>query len=141
MAALTTNRNRLARSTCRLLAYPVAASTTIYKGALVALDANGFAVNAADTAGLQVVGVAAEKVDNAGGANGDKKIVIEAEREYLFAASSITQAMVGDVMYVVDNDTVDDAAGPTNDVAVGRLTEFISTTQGWVYIPGLTATP
>lgn len=138
MAALTANKNLEARAYVKGLdPFPVAASTVIYKGAIVALNAAGFAVPAADTAGLQVVGIAHDKVDNSTGANGDKNVIVEYGREYLMAAASITQALVGDLMYVVDDQTVDDAAGPTNDIAVGRLTRFVSTTSGWVFVPGL----
>ncbi len=46
--------------------------------------------------------------------------------------------MIGTSMVVVDNNTIDDVAGATNDIPVGKLTEFVSTTSGWVYVPGLT---
>ena len=74
-------------------------------------------------------------------ATGNFWIQVEYDREYLFAATSITQAMVGVNMVTVDDNTVDDIAGATNDIVVGKLTEFVSTTSGWVHVPGLTATP
>jgi len=115
----------------------MAAATTIYKGAIVCIDAAGNAVAGADTAGLQVAGIAHETVANAGAA-GAKLIVVEYDAEFLFAATSITLAMVGDLMVIVTDNDVDDAAGATNDISVGRLIEFVSTTSGWVYVPGLT---
>lgn len=137
MAALTIARNREAKGYTKLRDYPVAAAAKIFKGAIVCLNTAGLAVNAADTASFVVAGIAQETVDNTSGAAGDKRVVCQYDREFLFTAASITQAMVGTQMFVVDNDTVDDAAGPTNDVPVGKLTEFISATQGWVYVPGL----
>lgn len=138
MAAISTAANRLKRGVGKVRSYKLAA-VSVPKGALVAINAAGFATNGADTAGfLGTVGVAAESVDNSAGSAGDKRIKVDFDCEFLFTASSITQAMVGTAMYTVDNNTVDDAAGPTNDIAVGKLTEFVSTTQGWVYVPGLT---
>lgn len=136
MAALTADSNRQARGIGKVYRLPVKASTNIYKGAIVAIDAGGFAVAGADTAGLQVIGIAMEKVLNTG-ADGAAFVHVDSDREFLFAASSITQAMLGDLMVIVDDNTVDDAAGATNDIAVGRLTHFVTTTSGWVFVPGL----
>jgi hypothetical protein len=51
-----------------------------------------------------------------------------------FDAASITQAMVGSAMYVVDDHTIDDYSGPTNDIRVGILVKYVSDTKGWVDI-------
>jgi len=114
------------------IAFPVAAATTIYGGAMVCVDANGYAVPAADTAGLKFVGVARENVDNSGGANGDKSVIVRRKGVFRFKATSITQAMVGDTMYAVDDETFDETV--TNSVAVGKLVEYVSATDGWIDI-------
>ncbi len=138
MTAITTDVQREKRGIGRVGSFPMAA-VKIVKGAIVHINAAGFATNGADTAGfLGTAGVAIETVDNSAGAAGDLRIRVDFDAEFKFAASSITQAMVGTDMFTVDNNTVDDAAGPTNDIKVGKLTEFISTTLGWVYVPGLT---
>lgn len=112
------------------------ASTTIPKGALVAVPpATGLALNATDVAANPVVGVAAETKTSA--ATGATYIQVEYDSEWLFTATSITQLMVGTAMEVVDNNTIDETAGVGNIVA-GKLTEFVTTTQGWCYVPGLT---
>jgi hypothetical protein len=54
---------------------------------------------------------------------------------FRMAASSITQAMVDKIMYVVDDSTVDDALN-TNGVKAGRLVEYIGATEGWIEILG-----
>jgi len=113
--------------------YPVAASTKIYAGSIVAVNSSGYAVPASDTAGLRVVGVAESQADNSSGTDGAQTITVRAPIIARYAASSITQAMVGQVMYVVDDQTFDDAPG-TNGVKAGRLVEFISTTEGWIEI-------
>lgn len=139
MTALAADAQREKRGVGRVMTFPVDGGSVIYKGAIVAVNAAGFAIPAADAAGIAVVGVAAEKRDATGLADGVLKINVDCDCEFKFVASSITQAMVGLVpMTVVDDNTVDDAAGPTNDIAVGKLTEFLSTTLGWVYVPGLT---
>lgn len=124
------------------IAYPMSASA-IYIGAKVCIDSSGYAVEASDATGLSnVVGVAvasnpgdaaAGLVDNSAGAAGDKTIMVESGKSFLFAATSITQAMVGDPMYVVDDQTFDETS--TNRVFAGVLTKFVSTTSGWIYIP------
>ena len=133
MVALAADRNTQSREG-HLKRYPVAASTTIYKGSMVTLSDAGFAKPAADLANERVVGVADEKVDNSAGAAGALNVRVISGRAFRFAASSITQAMLGDPMFVVDDQTFDDAAGATNDVPCGRLVEFVSTTDGWIFI-------
>ena len=116
-----------------LKSYKVATNTVIYNGSLVALNSTGFAVPAADAASLKVVGVARSQANNNPGADGAVSVKVESPILARFAASSITQAMVGQVMYVVDDQTFDDAMG-TNGIKAGRLVEFISTTEGWIKV-------
>lgn len=132
MAALTADRNTQSK-VGDIAIYPVSATTQIYKGSLVMVDADGFLIPAADAANGRVVGVADENVDNDPGSDGDLNCRVVAGRKFLFAASSITQAMVNQVMYVVDDQTFDDGNG-TNAIKAGRLVEFVSTTSGWIYI-------
>lgn len=132
MAALTNDRVTEKKSVTASKSYPVAASTVIYAGGLVVLNSAGYAVPAADAAGMKVVGVATARVDNAAGGNGDARVVVE-EGDFRLPAVSITQEMVGQVMYVVDDQTFDDAVG-TNAVKAGRLVSFVSATEGWVRV-------
>ena len=118
-----------------ITSYPVYQSTTIYEGSMVALNSSGYLVPAADAAGNKVVGKADEMVDNASGASGAKYCRVKSGRQFLFAATSITQAMVGKAMYVVDDETFDDVGG-TNYIKAGKLTEYVSATSGWIQIDG-----
>ena len=129
MMALTADR-QTARKEDRQREIPVAATTTIYKGSMVAIDGSGYLVPASDTAGLVVVGVADEKVDNSAGANGDLNCRVLTGGTFKFAASSITQAMLGDMMYAVDDQTFDNTSA--NLIAVGILVKYESTTEGWI---------
>lgn len=133
MPALTKDRATPYRDGIEL-EFPVAANGKIYAGSLVCANTSGYAVPAADTAGYKFLGVAMEMVDNTGGANGAKKVRVRRAGVFEFDALSITQAMVGSSMYVVDDHTIDDASGPVNDIRVGMLVKYVSDTKGWVDI-------
>jgi hypothetical protein len=135
MAALTQDRPTTYRDGIEV-EYPVATDTRIFAGSLVCVNTEGYAVPAADTAGYVIVGVAQEQADNRGGANGAKQVRLRRSGVFKFDAASITQAMVGQPMYVVDDHTFDDAEGPTNDIRVGVLVKYSSATQGWIDIAG-----
>jgi hypothetical protein len=135
MTALSADRKVTVRGQVTITSYLVAASTTLYKGGLVAINAAGYAVPAADTSGLIVVGVAQQKYDNSSGANGAIRCQVESDALFLMGATSIAQAAVPEVMYVADDQTVDET-DPGNSVIAGKLTEVVSATSGWVYIPG-----
>lgn len=133
MTAITTAANRQSRGSSKQTKYYMCATgVTIPKGAIVSvIAASGLADNAVSGTVNPVVGVAAETITVA---TALQKIEVEFDCEFLFTASSITQAMVGEPMLVVDNNTVDETSA-TSPV-VGILTEFVSTTSGWVYVPG-----
>jgi predicted RecA/RadA family phage recombinase len=133
MAALTQDRATPYREGIEI-EFPVAGGTKVFAGSLVCADAAGYAVAAADTAGLKFLGVALEQADNSSGANGDKKVRLRRTGVFEFNAASITQAMVGDPMYAKDDNTFDDAAGTTNDIKVGVLVKYVSATKGWIDI-------
>jgi hypothetical protein len=131
MAALTKDRITQKKNT-GLQGYPMAA-VKIFANSLVCKNAAGFAAPAADAASFKLLGVAVETIDNTAGAAGDMRIRVEAPIRARFAATSITQAMVGNPMFIVDDQTFDDAVG-TNSIKAGILDEFISTTEGWLWI-------
>lgn len=133
MAALTKDRATPYREGIEV-AYPVAAAVKIYAGSLVCVNAGGLAAPAADTSGYRLAGVALEQVDNSTGADGAKSVRVRRHGIFEFDAASITQAMVGDPMYAVDDHTFDDAAGPTNDIKMGILVKYESATKGWIDI-------
>ena len=137
MAALTKARatKRYAGTTGVLLSYGVAASTTIYAGALVALNAAGHAVPAADTAGLKVVGVAEETVKSGTTAGGDK-VLVRRGAVYAFenaaGANALAAGDLATVCYVADDQTVQDT-GAANDVKAGVLLN-LDDDGAWVHV-------
>lgn len=132
MAALTTDRITEMREP-GLSHYPMAASTIIYEGSIVCLNTAGLAIPAVSATGNVTVGIARARVDNSAGAAGDAYVQVFAPILARLPATSITQAMVGEVMHVVDDQTFDDAIG-AGTVKLGVLAEFISTTDGFVWI-------
>ncbi len=113
MAALTKDTPRLRvgeiKGKKRL---PVAASTTIYAGSIVMVNAGGYAVPGATATGQFVAGVAAQGVVNSG-ANGALFVEVdEGDFEVTSgtAGDAITVANYGDGLFIIDDDTL----GATN---------------------------
>lgn len=135
MTAITAAVNRRYKSTYDQRGYVMTASTTIVKGSLVQADAStGFAKSAVTgVAADTVVGVALETVTSPAGTE-TTKIQVGFDADWLFASATIAQSAVGDTMYVLDNNTVT----PTSTTAaiVGKLTELVTTTSGWVRVQG-----
>ncbi len=116
--------------------YPVDGGSIIYKGTQVCQNELGFAVPASDTAGLSgVLGIALETRNNSAGNDGDTAVPVRSGCLANLVATSITAAMRGQMMFVVDDQTIDDTAGSTNKIPAGILHVFTSTTQGKVFIP------
>ncbi len=108
MSALTADRNTPARA-ANIREVPVKAAAKIYAGAMVAVDANGWAVPASTATTLKVIGRAESQVDNSGGANGDLKVRVGGGvYRYGNSASGDLIALkdVGSSCYAVDDQTV-----------------------------------
>lgn len=105
----------------------MASNTTIYAGAMVAINTSGYAVPASDTAGYLVVGRAEETVDNSGTA-GDGALNIEVRRGVFRWANgdTFTIADVGALAYVKDDATVQKAASATHNVVAGLIIDVDS---------------
>lgn len=102
----------------------------IFEGALVAINAAGYAVNAGDDASTVVVGVADNSVDNSGGSAGDKEVLVRRTGVFTFnAAHTAAQTDVNNLAMASDNQTVDLAANTTNDIVVGRIVEVLSSSK------------
>lgn len=105
-----------------------------WKGGMLMINATGYYVPAADAAGSRgVVGVAAESYPAQ--ATEGQQVVEPLIGLFDFNATSITKAMEGRVMYVVDDNTFDDSPG-TNGVVAGILYRYISATRGILLIDG-----
>jgi hypothetical protein len=127
MAAATAAREAQ-RTDGKLKSVPLAAAAKIYKGTLVAINASGYAVAAADTANYKLAGVAYETVDNTAGANGDKSLRVEKSGEFEMNGSGLAQGDLGKEVYVTDDSTVQTAAN-TNGMKAGAIVEFLSASK------------
>lgn len=125
MADATAARD-VKRSQGDIITLQVEAGDVIYAGTIVNIDADGYGIKGADTAGHVLGGIACDTVDNTGGADGAKEVAVYTEGTFEFAFSgTAAQTDVGTNAYVVDNQTVALAATTTNDVLVGKIVEFI----------------
>jgi len=114
---------------------PVAAAKTLYGGALVCVNAAGYLTPGDDAANLVLAGVSHDRYDNSAGANGDIDGVVERDGLHLMnMETAITQANVGDRVYIVDDQTVDLVANVTNNVFAGVIAEYLTTTMAYIDI-------
>lgn len=105
----------------------VAASAVIYAGALVCVNATGFAVKGATSTTLKVAGVAQQRVDNTGGADGAVRIEVERSGAHLMANSAagdlVTLAALGTSVYIVDDQTVALTSGGGTRSVAGQVVD------------------
>ncbi|KPJ58452.1 MAG: hypothetical protein AMJ46_14180 [Latescibacteria bacterium DG_63] len=142
MGQLSVNRSLEIALGCGEWKWPhkAKAAETFYKGEHVSIDSSGWLVKATDTSGEHYMGIVAEpSAAVAGESSGDREVVVIHEPLVLLPCVSITQAMVGDVLEIVDSTNVDDSGGTSNHVKVGQLVEYVSTTSGWVKLLRATA--
>lgn len=109
MTALAAPRSTQLRENAAVESHPVKAGAKIFAGALVALDATGYAVPGSTATTLKAVGRAEATVDNTGGASGDLNVKVR--RGVLCFANSaagdlIARAEVLGTAYIVDDQTV-----------------------------------
>lgn len=135
MVALTKDRNTARRDGVQFND-PVAASTRIFAGALVCLNAAGFAVPASTSATLKARGRAEEQVDNRDGAAGALRIET---RRGVFpfansaAADEITRADIGNECFIVDDQTVAKTSA-TDTRSVAGIIRDLDDAGVWVEI-------
>ncbi|MCH7472200.1 hypothetical protein IIA79_04530 [bacterium] len=133
MTALTESRYTKHRDGL-ISAHPVKGITKIYKGSLVTAATGGYAVPGSDTANEALLGVALEEADNSSGADGDITVRVQTYGVFSFAKSgTITQANVGDTLYIFDDQTVALITTTTNDIPCGQL-EGLDGSDVWARI-------
>ena len=87
-----------------LRSFKVAGSTTVYKGSLVSVQADGYV--APLTAAELLAGIAYEEVDNSAGSDGDKSVRVYTKGDFDHALSGAAIANVGDAGYASDDGTL-----------------------------------
>jgi len=136
MTALAKDRNTMIKSRGRSIDLLVAASTKIYAGSMVAINATGYAVPAANTAALRVIGRAEAQADNTSGADGALHVRVNVGvHKYGNGATTqaLAQADIGQPCYVIDDQTVGKYA--TKGVKAGTVDEIDADGGIWVDCP------
>ncbi|GEO82277.1 hypothetical protein [Pararhodospirillum oryzae] len=122
MAALTSDRDTPSRDG-KTYGYPIKAGAVIFAGALVMLDADGWAVPASEATTLTPAGRAARSATG-GATDGAATVVVERGVFRWANAGDITRAHLGDPAHAVDDQTV--AATATGRSACGVIRDIDS---------------
>lgn len=109
-------------------AFPIAASTRIYEGTLVYINAAGYADDDTATGVNGFAGIAIAEVDNSSGSAGDKWVEVYTEGDFELAGSGFAQTDVGMPAYGDDNYAVVNALGSTS-VRIGKFVRYVSSTK------------
>ncbi len=113
---------------------PVKTLTEIFAGSFLCVDATGWGVPGADTAGLIFQGISRTYVPSTS-ENGAATAI--ARRRGLVKATfatAITQANVGDNVFLVDDQTVDLIGNVNNGIFCGVVAEYVDATHGFIDI-------
>lgn len=105
---LTKGRNTTEFADGRTLVLPVKAGAKIFDGALVALDATGYAIAGDVAVGLLAAGRAEEFVDNTSGADGDVTVRVR-RGVFKWANDTVGPVTSEDLLkpcYILDDETV-----------------------------------
>lgn len=130
---LTADRNTQMKDG-ELIAVPVAAAMKIFAGSLVAANATGFATPGAVATTLTYLGRAEGAVDNTAGADGAVSVLVRRGKAFKFAnsaADAVTQASLGKVCYIEDDQTVSATSNAGTRSAAGNVVG-VDTDGVWV---------
>lgn len=120
---LSTDRNTPLKDT-ETLALPMAAGAKIYGGALVVATATGYAAPGSTATTLTYIGRAEANVDNTGGADGAKTILVRRKKAFKWANSAADPIGTADLLktvYIVDDQTVAKTNGTNTRSAAGKV--------------------
>lgn len=116
-----------------MLKAPVRAGVHIFEGACVSSPADGYVRPATAAASEVFRGFAEEGFDNtaAGAANGDGNALLRKKGTVVLPITLTGPSDIGATVYASDDGTFTLSAG-TNNVPIGKVADFISTTSGRV---------
>lgn len=128
-------RERRNYDQAKYVSFVVADGVTIPAGTFVSYTTGtGRAGLGGDDSGTLFAGVAEETVTGDSGGTVSVRCSYGYDIKATTSASGAVAANVGADMNLVDNQTLDDDAGTTNDIKAGVLAERISDTEGWVHL-------
>jgi hypothetical protein len=117
MSALTRDRNTEMQY-ATLVGLPMATGAKIHAGALVVINATGYAQPGSSEAGLIYAGRAEDAEDNSAGADGDQLIHVRRMAAFKWANDgTVTPAHLFKTAYIVDDQTVSGEGEGTLSVA------------------------
>ncbi len=125
--AVTANQIVKRAEACRK-SYPVAASTHIYEGTLVFINASGYADDDTASGVNKFAGVAIREVDNSSGSNGDLTVEVYSDGVFELTGSGFAQADVGKNAFATDNYTVV-VSDSASAIRIGVVKEYVSSTK------------
>ena len=135
MAALSADR-RVPIRAAEDFEFPVAASTQIFAGAIVCINASSLAVNGSTATGLKCVGIADQAANNSAGIASAIRVKVR-RGCFPFANSAstdaITDADIGSACYAVDDQTVAKTSA-TNTRSVAGVIRDVDSDGVWVEI-------
>ncbi len=100
---------------------PVGAGVKVHAGAIVVLNAAGYAVPGSTAVGLKARGCALESIDNTAGADGDES-VNSGKGTYRYANDgTVTRADIEALAYIVDDQTVANSDGAGTRSVAGTI--------------------
>ena len=129
--ALTANKEIIEKEGVKV-SLPCAVAN-IFKGAIVKVNAAGYAAPMAAEASAFMAGIAESVADNSGGSAGDLSVDVKTEGMFLLSGSGFSIADVGSDVYASADDTISTTQG-TNEIKVGKILQIVSATQVWVKI-------
>ena len=112
------------------LNFPMAAGEEVFQGTFVATNAAGFTKLVADEAGLVLSGIAELDVDNTGGLDGAKDVPVIPITEIKYTdlnANTPLDTWINELVFFVDDNTVDLVGVTVNDVLAGKVKEILKT--------------
>ena len=124
--ALTTDKNTRKRKG-KQCSVPVAANAVCFAGGMAVANATGFAAPGSTALNLTYLGRFSEAVDNTGGADGAKDVLIDRNQQFYFnndGGDPVTQASVGKPCYIIDDETVSATDGVGTQSACGIVIEI-----------------
>lgn len=133
MTALAADRSSPQRANSEF-SFPVAASTKIFAGSIVCINASGLATKGATSTTLKTVGVAVEQADNSAGAASAINVKVRRglwQMANSSAGDAIALADVGAQCYVVDDQTVAKTNG-TSTRSVAGIVRDVDAGGVWV---------
>lgn len=141
--ALSAATDRRGKNKGKLQQFGVNGGSTIYEGALVGLNEEGYLVPVTDAANISFQGVAYETKKNttAEGYGTDNDLKCRVYRSGVFripSANGLVQSDVGILVHAMDDNNIEPDDQSSHDIVAGVLLELDTASFGWVDIdPGV----